>query len=127
VTTLPAAPTFRECLEILHRELVQARNVVGYEWGAPATTPSLSGPQRYELAVLLQTLSWLRVHLSALASGEPDVVLANIVDWALGDAAPSNSNACAPAAPTPATSQTLPPSVDHEFEDDGPFGPIHDT
>jgi hypothetical protein len=131
MTDLPLAPTFSECVEVLRRDLLRARTVVGCRWASPCATPSLSGSERYELGLLLDALHDIPAYLSALASGEPDLVLANIVERALGDGASSHSclDEHAPAtAPTLAWPDWRLYLADDDLDDDyGPFGPARDT
>jgi hypothetical protein len=93
-------------------------------------TPALSGSERYELALLLDALQKLPAYLSGLASGEPDLVLANVVDWALGDAPATTRSRprvrTRRATRTPTEALPLRRLAD-DFEDGGPFGPAHDT
>jgi hypothetical protein len=121
VRELPVAPTFDQCVAALRRELLRARAVVGSRWTSPRRTPSLSGSERYELGLLLDALHNIPAYLSALASGEPELVLVNIVERALGDDA-TTADRSAPAT----TRATRASRAEHDF-DEGPFGPVHDT
>jgi hypothetical protein len=121
VRELPVAPTFNQCVEALRRELLRARTVVGCRWASPRRTPSLSGSERYELGLLLDALHDIPAYLSALASGEPELVLVNIVERALGDTA---TTAVAPAGATDPAAFAR--RAQHDV-DEGPFGPVHET
>lgn len=126
---LPAAPTFSECVEALHSELLRARELVGSRWASPNATPSLSGRERYELGALLDALHNVPAYLTGLASGEPDLILGNVVEWALGDAAASHSRVGARMHDTTPVSRdpAARPSLAELDFDDGPFGPAHET
>jgi len=129
VTGFPAAPTSSECLEILRCELLRARSLVGCSWASPDATPHLSGSERYQLGLLLHALHILPDYLAALASGEPNLVLAKIVEWALGDVEDARAQLGTLARRTTGASTTrasLSSPAERDFED-GPFGPAHET
>jgi hypothetical protein len=124
-----AAPTVEECIEALRLGIVRARFIFGWRWKFQDTPLplTLSGEERRDLGLLLDALhnvpDYIRVQ-------PPDPVFASIVRRDLEQFARVHSRMLAALVGTPDDPSGSPPSMPalvDDFDDDGPFGPAHET